>query len=333
MAFLALFIVQGLRNPAVEKEMTDALFAPKMNGKQAADIYCKDIVEESAKQECKKEAIKRFRSVKRGEFFSAYPILRQNIETRLKSFGLNLYVPFERYEEGSILGYPDKFDLLAEYVEDERVETVCEIGFNVGYSTMVYLLNNPKAKVFVFDVFLRNYTAAAVSSLQQMFPERDLLATAGDSATTVPRFHRLFPDIKCNLIFIDGSHYDPALAMDIEHMKSLANETYHRVLIDDVGDNTLHNTYRSFIVEFANNQTLNDYTGMKQQMELTANFRHHDYITMTASGGCFDWQLMEFPDNVLNNYAVFRHYECSSMIDGVTTYKGNSSVAVAEYIF
>ena len=41
------------------------------------------------------------------------------------------------------------------------------------------------------------------------------------------------PDTKCNLIFIDGGHSYGVAKHDLENMRSLANSSFHRVLLDD----------------------------------------------------------------------------------------------------
>ncbi len=145
------------------------------------------------------------------------------------------------------MGFLDKYSIVQSYANDERVETICEIGFNAGYSALFMALHNPKARFIEFDIFFHNYSALSLSSLQEFFPERDFLGIGGDSTVSVPRFHRWYPDTKCNLLFIDGGHTTEALRADLENMKFLANRTYHRVLIDDtdVGNN-LHIEYNKF---------------------------------------------------------------------------------------
>jgi hypothetical protein len=58
------------------------------------------------------------------------------------------------------------------------------------------------------------------------------LTDLGDSTQSVPRAKPLLRS-SCNILFIDGGHtYDIALA-DIINMRPLANESFHRVIIDD----------------------------------------------------------------------------------------------------
>eukprot|EP00435_Cladocopium_sp_Y103_P069271 s218_g33.t1 len=57
--------------------------------------------------------------------------------------------------------------------------------------------------------------------------------TWGDSLATVPSFHREHPDVKCELIFIDGGHsYDVAIR-DLKNFAALANLKNNVLLLDD----------------------------------------------------------------------------------------------------
>lgn len=105
---------------------------------------------------------------------------------------------------------------------------------------MNWLVANPKASVVAFDVARHFYTAAAINAIYDILPNRTVSLIAGDSTVSIPSFTRLIslrsreaPGFKCNIIFIDGSHdYAPAL-LDIQNMRHLANQSYHRVIIDD----------------------------------------------------------------------------------------------------
>ncbi len=175
----------------------------------------------------------RYFSVNQGQLYSLLPLLDGEINRKLKEIGRKEFNPLKYHLEGNIMGYPQKYSVLQSYINDERVETICEIGFNAGYSTLFMLLNNPKAKFYEFDIFYHNYSSLALTTIQEMFPERDIHGTVGDSSISVPRFHRMFPSVSCNVIFIDGGHGLSELRNDINNMAMLANRSYHRLLIDD----------------------------------------------------------------------------------------------------
>lgn len=134
--------------------------------------------------------------------------------------------------EGNTFYFIDKVRTLSKYADDPRVSTICEIGFNAGHSTVNWLNSNPKASLVAFDVVRYLYTSAAVNAIYSLFPNRNFLLITGDSNQSVPRASHLLHS-SCNILFIDGGHtYDIALA-DLIHMRPLANESFHRVIIDD----------------------------------------------------------------------------------------------------
>lgn len=85
------------------------------------------------------------------------------------------------------------------------VENVLEIGTNAGHSLLLLLLSNEKSKICCFDLCEHTYTRPCVEYLQAVFPNRVQLF-AGCSKTTVPEYKEKNPDMKFDLIHIDGSH-------------------------------------------------------------------------------------------------------------------------------
>lgn len=123
--------------------------------------------------------------------------------------------------------------------------TVCEVGFNAGHSSLNFLTARPDARVFAFDVgnMMPNATDAsryvlfsrlAADFLYAHFPGRFSL-TVGDSRLSVPSFTKVLPDVKCDVLFVDGGHSDDIVVRDLENMARLANRTWNRVIVDDLG--------------------------------------------------------------------------------------------------
>jgi len=50
----------------------------------------------------------------------------------------------------------------------------------------------------------------------------------------VPEFKKQHPDVKANLIFVDGGHDVAVAAADLENFGSMADPTYNVLLMDDV---------------------------------------------------------------------------------------------------
>jgi hypothetical protein len=121
-----------------------------------------------------------------------------------------------------------------------RIKTICEIGFNAGHSAALWLLANPTAKVVMFDLFVHAYSRANENFLRteghkyglQNVDQR-LVTVNGSSLDTVPKFAKDFPDIKCDLLSVDGGHFDDVPLKDLQNMKLLANKDFNLVLVDD----------------------------------------------------------------------------------------------------
>jgi hypothetical protein len=98
------------------------------------------------------------------------------------------------------------------------VRHVCEVGFNAGHSTALWLSVNPTVTVDTFDLFSWEAKGLAYSQrlaakqagfmtpnlhlLQRLFPGR-LTAHRGDSLKTVPTASLVRP---CDLVHVDGRH-------------------------------------------------------------------------------------------------------------------------------
>ena len=100
--------------------------------------------------------------------------------------------------------------------------TICETGFNAGHSTLIYLLSNPRAKVYSFDINRHPLTQPMAEYLKQRFPGRFHI-TYGDSVKTLPAFHRLKPDVKCDFTSTDGGHTVPIATADLENFYSMSS--------------------------------------------------------------------------------------------------------------
>jgi predicted O-methyltransferase YrrM len=90
-------------------------------------------------------------------------------------------------------------------------KTVCEVGFNAGHSALLWLLAGA-TRVVSFELGQHSYSHVAAEWLSVRFPGK-LHLVMGDSMQSVPLYHTMFPDEKCNIVFIDGGH-------KFEHAKS-----------------------------------------------------------------------------------------------------------------
>ena len=162
----------------------------------------------------------------------------QNCSAMLHSIILHSYLHSKGVVVENILGntglYYEKARALAAMFADPRVETVCEIGFNAGHSALNALLAREGIQVVSFDLgqFWDTYGQYSYELLQHSFPNQ-LTLIMGDSTVTVPKFIRERPEQKCNIIFVDGGHDFETASADISNMAALANQTYHRLIVDD----------------------------------------------------------------------------------------------------
>ena len=99
--------------------------------------------------------------------------------------------------EGNSGKYPGQVRLYHDIASLDFIETVCETGFNAGHSAFIWLNVNPDVRVFSFDIGIHHYTIPMAQALRKMFPDR-LSLMIGDSRVTLPKFRRLYKQIKCD---------------------------------------------------------------------------------------------------------------------------------------
>lgn len=130
---------------------------------------------------------------------------------------------------------PDLVTAMNFLSSDPNTKTICESGFNAGHGSLRWLEHSAfrQAKVFSFDLGgVHPYGPKAAEFLAAQFPGR-LLVTWGDSRVTVPTFAQQHPEVKCDIIYLDGGH-DPGVAMaDLKNFMLMANPSHNIVLIDD----------------------------------------------------------------------------------------------------
>ncbi|GAA2048235.1 O-methyltransferase [Williamsia deligens] len=134
------------------------------------------------------------------------------------------------YVEGS--ANAAQLESLRQLAEDDRIRSVVEIGFNVGFSSHAFLSADPQTQVTSFDLGDHEYVSSAKACIDDEFPGRHTLIT-GDSRETVPQYADDHPGQTFDLIFIDGGHTHEVALADIQNMRRLAGpETV--LVFDDV---------------------------------------------------------------------------------------------------
>lgn len=124
-------------------------------------------------------------------------------------------------------------------------DNIMEIGFNAGHSCLLYLLSNPSSKVTIFDICSHKYTMPCFNYLQQKFPNR-LQIFPGDSTVTIPKYIKLNPNDKFDLIHIDGCHKIEVATQDFYNSLKIASNI---IIWDDTQVKKLNDLLNVFIGE------------------------------------------------------------------------------------
>jgi hypothetical protein len=115
----------------------------------------------------------------------------------------------------------DELDYLAGVARKPGVKLIGEIGFNAGLSSHTFLEANPDATVYSFDLGEHRYVRPAKEHIDEVFPGRHHLIL-GDSLKTVPAFHREHPELRFDVIFVDGGHSYAVAKGDLMNMRRMA---------------------------------------------------------------------------------------------------------------
>ena len=108
---------------------------------------------------------------------------------------------------GSIAAHRQQVDFYHRLAASPAIRTICEVGFNAGHSTAVWLAANPTAHVYSFDLFGDRFSKPCFTFLRDRFRGADgvsrLFLRAGDSSQTV---RATAIPAGCDLVHVDGRH-------------------------------------------------------------------------------------------------------------------------------
>ena len=101
------------------------------------------------------------------------------------------------------------------------VRTVCELGFNAGHTSLIFLETLPHARVLSFDLGDIPWARWSAALLNATHGDR-FEYIMGDSAKTVPAFKLANPDTECDLLLIDGGKDYALRKADLKNLRSLS---------------------------------------------------------------------------------------------------------------
>lgn len=135
-----------------------------------------------------------------------------------------------KIEEGA--SSPEELQYLYETAREHHSLKIAEIGFHLGFSSYAFLKASKQSIVVSFDIKDHPFVPAAKNIIDRKFPGRHSIIY-GDSTKTIPEFVAQHPDIKFDLIFIDGGHEYRVAKADIQNMRRLAHPDT-LVIMDDL---------------------------------------------------------------------------------------------------
>jgi predicted O-methyltransferase YrrM len=146
--------------------------------------------------------------------------------------------------EGYCKNILNQYDELIKICNKVNPVNILEIGFNGGHSSELFLKNS-KAYIYSFDIgeHFNEYLKYGKIFLNHKYPNRHTLVF-GNSNQTIPKFANNNPNIKFDIIFIDGGHdYDVALS-DILNCSVLSHPNSVLIVDDTIKyNNDWHASY------------------------------------------------------------------------------------------
>ncbi|MFY2789334.1 class I SAM-dependent methyltransferase [Rhodococcus sp. MALMAid1271] len=134
--------------------------------------------------------------------------------------------PFERGADEAEQKY------LSSLAARPSTKLICEVGFNAGFSSWAFLEVSPDTTVVSFDLAAYAYSATAKAHIDEHFPERHTLIQ-GDSHITIAAYAKEHPDVRYDVIFVDGDHSVEGARADLDDLRGFATPDTV-VIMDDI---------------------------------------------------------------------------------------------------
>eukprot|EP01062_Namystynia_karyoxenos_P046379 TRINITY_DN34713_c0_g1_i1.p1 TRINITY_DN34713_c0_g1~~TRINITY_DN34713_c0_g1_i1.p1 ORF type:complete len:411 (+),score=125.21 TRINITY_DN34713_c0_g1_i1:83-1234(+) len=133
---------------------------------------------------------------------------------------------------------------------------MCEVGFGSGLSTLGYLRANPTLRLLTFDLWddtqgrfgydpvMHQRKVYAEGQLLRHFRDRWTLVK-GNSYSGIPRYFLDHPEVRCDVVHIDGNHTRGGVLTDLVFFQPLV-PARHFVLMDDLQYRDIQGALRDF---------------------------------------------------------------------------------------
>jgi len=148
--------------------------------------------------------------------------------------------------EGGTFFYAFKFPALKNLLDvfllsnakSKRNVNVCEVGFNMGHSSLLWLMQDDRVTVRAFDIGEHDYSRAASAHITRRFGGDRFSITFGDSTKTLPEFAQRIKagvEPKCDVVFVDGGHTVEVATSDIMNFgHAVVAGGDHLLIVDDI---------------------------------------------------------------------------------------------------
>ena len=113
-----------------------------------------------------------------------------------------------------------------------HVRTVCETGLAQDHSGLIFLHGNPNVTLYAFEImeYGTEYKEHCVQYMRGLYGDRFQLVV-GNSSIVVPRAHRYFPSLRCDLMSVGSSAMSDRFSdmVNFQHIASCNSLVLHTI--------------------------------------------------------------------------------------------------------